>query len=61
MRHFVYDTIYHYKKVYDTMRHFIIFFENRVYDTKVYDTKCTTYEKPTEYNRVGDQTWCQSA
>ena len=28
--------------VYDTMRHFIIFFENRVYDRKVYGTKCTT-------------------
>ena len=42
MRHFVYDAIYHCKKVYDTMRHFIIFFKNWVYDTKVYDTKCTT-------------------
>ena len=48
MRHFVYDTLYHCKKVYDTMCHFIIFFENRVYDTKVYDKKCTTDECQTK-------------
>ena len=35
-------TLCHCKILYDTLRHFINFFENRMYDTKVYDTKIST-------------------